>query len=45
MCGFDIDRQGAVGEIPDDCQVCDGTMADPDGDANTEDLICVDYNA
>lgn len=40
-CGFDLDRDGIVGE-PEDCNLCDGTTADPDGDGVDEDLIYID---
>ncbi len=40
-CGFDLDDDGIAGE-PEDCRVCDGTTADPDGDGVAEDLIYVD---
>ncbi|MEM1202754.1 MAG: hypothetical protein AAGN66_05950 [Acidobacteriota bacterium] len=40
-CGFDFDHDGIVGE-PEDCRVCDGRTADPDGDGVAEDLIYVD---
>ena len=39
-CGFDLDDDGIVGE-PEDCRVCDGSTADPDGDGVEEDLIYV----
>ncbi len=40
-CGFDMNRNGIVGE-PEDCDVCDGVTADPDGDKVAEDLTYVD---
>ncbi|MEM7350501.1 MAG: LamG domain-containing protein [Acidobacteriota bacterium] len=40
-CGFDMNRNGIVGE-PADCDVCDGETRDPDGDGVNEDLIYVD---
>ncbi len=40
-CGFDMNRNGVVGE-PADCQVCDGSTKDPDGDGTAEDLLYVD---
>lgn len=40
-CGFDLDDDGVVGE-PEDCTLCDGQSADPDGDGIDEDLIYVD---
>ncbi len=40
-CGFDMNRNGIVGEA-EDCHVCDGVTADPDGDKVAEDLIYVD---
>ena len=43
-CGFDLDRDGIFGEAGD-CQVCDGTTADPDGDGIAEDFIYIDCNA
>ncbi|MEM8997728.1 MAG: hypothetical protein AAGF23_23295, partial [Acidobacteriota bacterium] len=43
-CGFDMDRDGVFGE-PEDCHVCDGVTADPDGDGMAEDLIYIDCQA
>lgn len=43
-CGFDMNRNGVFAE-PADCNVCDGTTTDPDGDGNAEDLIYVDCDA
>ncbi len=40
-CGFDMNRNGVVGEAAD-CNVCDGVTTDPDGDGQDEDLIYVD---
>jgi hypothetical protein len=49
-CGFDLDRDGIVGEV-DDCHVCDARLEaglvtsgtpDPDGDGVDEDLVYVD---
>ncbi len=40
-CGFDMNRNGIIGEAAD-CNVCDGTTSDPDGDGTAEDLIYVD---
>ncbi len=40
-CGFDMNRNGIIGE-PADCDVCDGETTDPDGDGVDEDLIYVD---
>ncbi len=40
-CGFDMNRNGIVGE-PADCNVCDGETTDPDEDGVEEDLIYVD---
>ncbi len=40
-CGFDMNRNGVVGE-PADCHVCDGSTPDPDGDGTAEDLLYVD---
>ncbi len=43
-CGFDMNRNGIVGE-PADCHVCDGETTDPDGDGVDEDLLYVDAGA
>lgn len=43
-CGFDLDDDGVAGE-PEDCRVCDGATADPDGDGVDEDLIYLDASA
>ncbi len=40
-CGFDMNRNGIVGE-PADCHVCDGSTTDPDGDGTLEDLLYID---
>ncbi len=40
-CGFDLDDDGVPGE-PEDCRVCNGRDADPDGDGVAEDLVYVD---
>ncbi len=40
-CGFDMNRNGIIGE-PADCDVCDGETTDPDRDGVEEDLIYVD---
>ncbi len=40
-CGFDMNRNGVLGEAAD-CLVADGSTADPDGDGVDEDLIYVD---
>lgn len=40
-CGFDMNRNGIVGEDAD-CKVCDGSTADPDGDGMNEDMIYID---
>ncbi len=40
-CGFDMNRNGLVGEA-DDAHVADGNTTDPDGDTVNEDLIYVD---
>jgi hypothetical protein len=40
-CGFDLDDDGIVGEPEDDCNLCDGTTTDPDGDGVDEDLVYV----
>jgi len=43
-CGFDLDRNGVIGEAAD-CRICNGQEADPDGDGVDEDLIYVDADA
>lgn len=43
-CGFDLDDDGIAGE-PEDCRICDGKTADPDGDGVDEDLIYLDSGA
>jgi hypothetical protein len=43
-CGFDLDDDGIAGE-PEDCRICDGKTADPDGDGVEEDLIYLDAAA
>lgn len=52
-CGFDLNRNGVMGEAAD-CHVCDarveagllaGGTRDPDGDGTAEDLIYVDCDA
>jgi hypothetical protein len=40
-CGFDMDRDGIVGEA-EDCDLCDGETIDPDHDAVYEDIYYVD---
>ena len=40
-CGFDMDRNGTIGEAAD-AHVGDGNTTDPDGDGTDEDLIYVD---
>ena len=40
-CGFDMNRNGIIGE-PADATVGDGNTTDPDGDGTDEDLIYVD---
>ena len=40
-CGFDMNRNGVIGE-PADATVGDGSTTDPDGDSTDEDLIYVD---
>ncbi len=40
-CGFDMNRNGTIGE-PADATVGDGNTTDPDGDSTDEDLIYVD---
>ena len=40
-CGFDMDRNGIVGEAPDRL-VADGKTRDPDGDGVAEDILYVD---
>ena len=42
-CGFDMNRNGVVGE-PGDCNVGDGVTLDPDGDGVAEDILYVDCN-
>ncbi len=44
-CGFDLDGDGVLGEPGDDCNICDGSTVDPDGDGVAEDLIYVDCGA
>ena len=41
-CGFDMDRDGVIGEDDDDNNVGDGVTTDPDGDGINEDIIYVD---
>lgn len=41
-CGFDLNDDFLYGEPAGDCNVCDGTTLDPDGDGVNEDLIYVD---
>lgn len=41
-CGFDMDDDGIIGEASDDCNVCDGSTTDPDGDGDDEDINYVD---
>lgn len=41
-CGFDLDNDGVFGEASDDCNICDGTTTDPDGDSDLEDLNYID---
>ncbi len=43
-CGFDMNRNGVIGE-PADRLVGDGKTADPDGDGVNEDILYVDANA
>ena len=43
-CGFDMDRNGIIGEPGDDDNVGDGVTTDPDGDGIDEDIIYVDAN-
>lgn len=43
-CGFDLDGDGIRGEN-EDCNLCDGTTADPDGDGVDEDLVYIDCDA
>ena len=43
-CGFDMDRNGIIGEPGDDDNVGDGVTTDPDGDGTDEDIIYVDAN-
>jgi len=40
-CGLDMNRNGIIGEAAD-CNVCDGTTTDVDGDGFDEDLYYVD---
>lgn len=40
-CGLDMNRNGIIGEVAD-CNVCDGTTTDVDGDGFDEDLYYVD---
>ena len=40
-CGFDMNRNGVIGEGPDGL-VADGKTADPDGDGIDEDILYVD---
>jgi len=40
-CGFDMNRNGVIGE-PADCNVGDGVTLDPDGDGVNEDILYVD---
>ncbi len=40
-CGFDMDRNGILGEA-NDAHVGDGVTADPDGDGVNEDILYVD---
>ncbi len=42
-CGFDMNRDGVVGD-PADAKVGDGKTTDPDGDGVMEDLIYVEAN-
>ncbi len=44
-CGFDLDGDGVLGESGDDCNICDGSTTDPDGDGIDEDLFYVDCGA
>ncbi len=43
-CGFDMNRDGVIGEAVD-CQVCDGVTLDPDDDGVNEDLLYVDADS
>jgi len=43
-CGFDMNRNGIVGEAAD-CNVCDGVTADPDLDGIDEDLLYIDADS
>ena len=40
-CGFDMDRNGIIGD-PNDAHVGDGVTADPDFDGTDEDILYVD---
>ena len=44
-CGFDMDRDGIIGEVGEDDQVGDGVTTDPDGDGVDEDIIYVDASS
>ena len=43
-CGFDMNRNGVIGE-PGDAHVGDGVTTDPDGDGVNEDILYVDHRA
>ncbi len=43
-CGFDVDRDGIVGE-PGECDFCDGVTEDPDGDGYAQPILYVDCDA
>lgn len=40
-CGFDVDKDGIVGE-PGECDFCDGITKDPDGDGYAQPILYVD---
>ena len=44
-CGFDMDRDGVIGENGVDNLVGDGVTTDPDGDGVDEDILYVDANS
>jgi len=44
-CGLDLDDDNVLGEPEDDCRVCDGVTADPDGDGINEDILYIDCDS
>ncbi len=49
-CGFDFDKDGIVGErspdpLLDECDICNGTTEDPDGDGFAQPMLYVDCDA